>query len=64
VMGSLGYGLGASVSGPLGIAGMVGAALIMVALTLVVRRHGRHWEREALRVSADAGPEVELEMAA
>jgi membrane protein DedA with SNARE-associated domain len=60
VMGLLGYGLGASVTGPLGIAGMAGAALIMVALTLVVRRHGQRWEREALRLL----PDVELKMAA
>jgi membrane protein DedA with SNARE-associated domain len=60
VMGSLGYGLGASVTGPLGIAGMVGGALVMAALTLLVRRHGQRWEREALTLV----PEATYEMAA
>ncbi len=59
VMGLLGYGLGASVTGPLGIAGMVGAALVTIALTLVLRRHGRHWEREALRVFPVDDSEIE-----
>jgi membrane protein DedA with SNARE-associated domain len=48
LMGLLGYGLGSSVTGPLGIAGMVSAALITIILTLALRQYGRRWEREAL----------------
>jgi membrane protein DedA with SNARE-associated domain len=48
LMGLLGYGLGSSVTGPLGIAGLVSAALVTLVLGLALRRYGQRWEREAL----------------
>jgi membrane protein DedA with SNARE-associated domain len=60
LMGLLGYGLGTSVTGPLGIAGLGGAALVTLVLALAVRRYGRRWEREALHVL----PVDEVSMAA
>ena len=58
VMGVLGYSLGASVTGPLGIAGLVGAALVALAGALALRRHGRCWERQAVQALV-AGEEQE-----
>ncbi len=53
VMGLLGYGLGASATGPLGIAGLVGAALVALVVTLALWRNARRWEREALQALSD-----------
>lgn len=53
VMGVLGYTLGASVIGPLGIAGLVGASAIVLAGALALWRHGRRWEQEALQALPD-----------
>ncbi len=53
VMGMLGYGLGASVTGPLGVAGLVGAAVVTLVVALVLWRNGQRWEREALQALAD-----------
>ena len=52
-MGLLGYGLGASVTGPLGIAGLAGAALVALVVALALWRNGRRWEREALQAVND-----------
>jgi len=47
LMGLLGYGLGASVTGPLGYIGLALAAVIVVAGVIVLRRNEQRWEREA-----------------
>jgi len=46
-MGLLGYGLGASVTGPLGYIGLALAAVIVVAGVIVLRLNEGRWEREA-----------------
>ena len=53
LMGLLGYGLGASITGPLGIAGLVAAVLVVLVIVLAVRRNGRRWEREAMHAIQD-----------
>jgi membrane protein DedA with SNARE-associated domain len=53
LMGLLGYGLGASITGPLGIAGLVAAVLVALVVVLAVRRNGRRWEREAMHAIQD-----------
>jgi membrane protein DedA with SNARE-associated domain len=52
-MGLLGYALGASVTGPLGIAGLVGAVVVALLIALMLWRNGRRWEREALQALRD-----------
>ncbi len=56
-IGLLGYGLGANVTGPLGVAGLAVAALVALVVALVLWRNGRRWEREALEAlsTAEAG---------
>ncbi len=49
LMGLLGYGLGASVAGPLGSIGLALGAVIVVAGVVVLRRNEGRWEREAAR---------------
>ncbi len=49
LMGLLGYGLGASVAGPLGSIGLALGAVIVVAGVVVLRRNEGQWEREAAR---------------
>jgi membrane protein DedA with SNARE-associated domain len=49
LMGLLGYGLGASVTGPLGYIGLALAAVIVVTGVIVLRLNEQRWEREATR---------------
>ncbi|HZS89087.1 MAG TPA: DedA family protein [Chloroflexota bacterium] len=53
VMGLLGYALGSSVAGPLGIAGVVCAVAVALLVALMLWRNGRRWEREALEALRD-----------
>ena len=59
LIGLLGYGLGASVTGPLGYIGLALAVVIVVIGVVVLRRNEQRWEREATRVlstTPDADP--------
>jgi len=60
LMGLLGYGLGASATGPLGYVGLALAAVVAVAGVVVLRRNEGRWEQEATRAmttARDAGPD-------
>ncbi len=47
LIGLLGYGLGASATGPLGYIGLALAAVVIIAGVVVLRRNEQRWEREA-----------------
>lgn len=53
VMGLLGYILGASVTGPLGIAGMAAAALLAASGVLALHHNGQRLQRAALQAFPD-----------
>ncbi len=55
LMGLLGYGLGASVAGPLGYIGLALAVVIVVAGVIVLRRNEGRWEREATQAMTASG---------
>ena len=54
LMGLLGYGLGASATGPLGYIAFALAAVIIVVGAVVLRRNEERWEREAVQAMTTA----------
>jgi len=54
LIGLLGYGLGASVAGPLGYIGLTLAVVIVGIGVVVLRRNEQRWEREATEALSTA----------
>jgi membrane protein DedA with SNARE-associated domain len=58
VMGLVGYALGSTVTGPLGIAGLLCALIAALLVAVLLWRNGRRWEREALQAFPDDAQEA------